>query len=383
MVGNWSLLQGMEGNPVALAALESLLDLSLREGVRTRERLFESCRADLVAAVMAVCDAVTNGRKVLLFGNGGSAADAQHIAAELVGRFVRERGPLPALALTVDTSVLTSIGNDYGFEQVFARQVEALGAPGDVLVAITTSGRSPNVIAACRVAQARGLRVVGLTGEAGAVLPSVSDVCIRVPSRNTARIQECHLTIGHLICEAVDLFAELAQPGPTPPAPRHHPKHLSLEEAVALRGAYRQRGLSVVWTNGCFDVLHMGHVQSLSAARAHGDVLIVGLNSDSSVRALKGASRPTFPIAERVGLMGSLQMVDHVVVFEEHTPEAALAALRPDVHCKGANYAPPDGDPIPEAKLVESYGGRLAFLPLVPGLSTTAVLGRLGAARPR
>ena len=221
--------------------------------------------------------------------------------------------------------------------------------------------------------------MVGFTGETGDRLLDVSDVCIRVPSRNTARIQECHLTIGHLFCEAIDALIDPAYPDPLPPAERHHPKHLSLEEAVRLRAHWRERGLTVVWTNGCFDVLHMGHVQSLLAARAHGDLLVVGLNSDSSVRGLKGVSRPTFPIAERVGLIGSLEAVDHVVVFEEATPERALEALRPDVHCKGANYAPPAGDPIPEAKLVESYGGRLAFLPLVPGLSTTAVLGRLGS----
>ncbi len=369
----------MEGNRRSSAVLDSLLALSLREGVRTRERLLETCRAELAAAATLLRDAVGAGQKILLCGNGGSAADAQHIAAELVGRFVGERAPLPAIALTVDTSILTAVANDYGFEQVFARQVSALGATGDVLVAISTSGKSPNVLAACRAARARGVRVVALTGESGGLLADLSDVCVRVPSRNTSRIQECHLTIGHLFCEVIDHLADGADLQPAPPETRHHRKHLSLEEALALRPQWRARGLTVVWTNGCFDVLHMGHVQSLLAARREGDLLIVGLNSDRSVRALKGASRPTFPIAERVGLLGSLEAVDQVVVFDEATPEAVLAALRPDVHCKGANYAPPTGDPIPEAKLVESYGGRLAFLPLLPGLSTTAVLGRLGA----
>ncbi len=369
----------MEGNRRSSAVLDALLALSLREGVRTRERLLETCRAELAAAATLVRDAVGAGHKILLCGNGGSAADAQHIAAELVGRFVRERTPFPAIALTVDSSILTSIANDYGFEHVFARQVEALGAAGDVLVAISTSGMSPNVIAACRTARARGLRVLAMTGASGGLLAEVSDVCIRVPSRSTPRIQECHLTIGHLLCEVIDHLADEADHHPTPPETRHHRKHLSLEEAMVLRPQWRSRGLSVVWTNGCFDVLHLGHVQSLLAARAQGDLLVVGLNSDSSVRALKGQSRPTFPIAERVGLIGALEVVDQVVVFDEATPEAVLAALQPDVHCKGANYAPPNGDPIPEAKLVESYGGRLAFLPLLPGLSTTAVLGRLGA----
>src|SRR5215471_3646062 len=130
------------------AALEALLALSLREGARARERLLATCGGELAAAAGLILDALQAGRKILLCGNGGSAADAQHIAAELVGRFVRERAPLPALALTVDSSILTAVANDYGFEQVFARQVTALGAEGDVLVAISTSGKSPNVLAA-------------------------------------------------------------------------------------------------------------------------------------------------------------------------------------------------------------------------------------------
>ena len=125
-----------EGIGRSSAALESLLALSLREGVRTRERLFGVCREDLLVAAATVRETIAAGNKILLCGNGGSAADAQHIAAELVGRFVRERAPLPAVALTVDSSILTAIGNDYGFEQIFARQVMALGAPGDLLVAI-------------------------------------------------------------------------------------------------------------------------------------------------------------------------------------------------------------------------------------------------------
>ena len=148
-------------------------------------------------------DTIAAGRKLLLCGNGGSAADAQHIAAELVGRFVRERAPLPAIALTVDTSILTAVGNDYGFEHVFSRQVAALGAAGDLLVAISTSGKSPNVLAAAREARARGVKIIGMTGQDGGPLAELCDVSLRNPSRNTARIQECHITIGHLLCEAM------------------------------------------------------------------------------------------------------------------------------------------------------------------------------------
>jgi D-sedoheptulose 7-phosphate isomerase len=143
---------------------------------------------------------------VLLFGNGGSASDAQHVAAELVGRFARERAPLPAIALTTDTSALTAIANDYGFEEVFARQVRALGRPGDVAVAISTSGNSPNVLRGAEAAREMGMTVVALTGAGGGALAAASDLCVNVPSDDTPRIQECHLTVEHVLCEAVENF---------------------------------------------------------------------------------------------------------------------------------------------------------------------------------
>lgn len=155
-------------------------------------------------AAAAVVDALAAGQKVLLFGNGGSAADAQHIAAELVGRFVIERAPFPAIALTTDTSALTAIGNDYGFDEVFARQVRALGRAGDVAVAISTSGRSPNVLSATRAATAAGLRTIALTGGDGGELATLVDVALVVASPVTALIQESHIAIGHIICELVD-----------------------------------------------------------------------------------------------------------------------------------------------------------------------------------
>src|SRR5690606_1517356 len=137
---------------------------ALRDGARLRYATLERCATEIARAARFVVDALAAGNKVLVFGNGGSAADAQHIAAELVGRFVAERAPLPAIALTVDTSALTAIANDYGFEQVFARQVRGLGSAGDVAIAITTSGRSPNVLAAIDAARDKGMTVVGLTG---------------------------------------------------------------------------------------------------------------------------------------------------------------------------------------------------------------------------
>ncbi|MGI8669133.1 MAG: D-sedoheptulose-7-phosphate isomerase [Aridibacter sp.] len=145
-----------------------------------------------------------NGNKILLCGNGGSAADAQHLAAEFVGRYETERRAFPAIALTTDTSALTELANDYNFERVFARQVEALATEGDCLIAISTSGNSPNVIEAVMKARNSGCRVIGLTGANGKKLASLCDACVLVPSERTARIQEAHITIGHIWCEIFD-----------------------------------------------------------------------------------------------------------------------------------------------------------------------------------
>jgi D-glycero-beta-D-manno-heptose 1-phosphate adenylyltransferase len=156
-------------------------------------------------------------------------------------------------------------------------------------------------------------------------------------------------------------------------------KILGLEALLTLRARWRARGKTVAWTNGCFDLLHAGHARSLQAAAALGDVLVVGVNSDASVRRLKGPSRPVVPEAERAGLVAALGCVDAALIFGEDTPERVLALLRPDVHCKGADYAPPLGQPIPERALVEGYGGKVEFLPLEPGLSTTSLIDRLRA----
>ena len=148
-------------------------------------------------------------------------------------------------------------------------------------------------------------------------------------------------------------------------------KLLDWNTLLALRKRWQTEGEIVVWTNGCFDLLHVGHIRNLQAARQLGDLLVVGLNSDDSVRRIKGPARPIVPERERAEMLAALACVDYVVIFNESTPETSLARLKPDIHCKGADYAPPNGKPIPEAPLVESYGGRIAFIPLIQGTSTT------------
>lgn len=148
--------------------------------------------------------ALRNGNKILLCGNGGSAADSQHIAAEFVGRFVKERCGLPSIALTTDTSILTAVGNDYGYDEVFRRQVEALGISGDVIIGISTSGNSTNVVKAFEEAKKQEMYVLAFTGEKESKMSKIADVTLQVPSPVTARVQECHILAGHLICDYID-----------------------------------------------------------------------------------------------------------------------------------------------------------------------------------
>ena len=175
-----------------------------RESAAVKLRFVEESSARIEAVARQMAEVLRRGGKLLFLGNGGSAADAQHLAAEFVNRFLVDRKALAALALTTDTSVLTSIGNDLGIEQLFSRQIEALARPGDLVVAISTSGNSPNVLRAVEAARRLGCRTVGLTGGSGGSLTKVVDEAFIVPSRETPRIQETHITLGHALCALVE-----------------------------------------------------------------------------------------------------------------------------------------------------------------------------------
>lgn len=181
----------------------ALFETALSSHARTFASL-DALQPHLVAAARAAAAAVRNGNRILFCGNGGSAADAQHLAAELVGRLVRDRRALPGLALSTDSSALTCIGNDFGFDEVFARQVEGLGRAGDVLIAISTSGNSPNVVRAVEVAKPMGIYTVGFLGRDGGKLAPLVDLPIVVPSDETARIQEAHIFLGHVMCALIE-----------------------------------------------------------------------------------------------------------------------------------------------------------------------------------
>ncbi len=236
------------------------------------------------------------------------------------------------------------------------------------------------------------MTTVALTGGRPNPLASEVHIAISVPSRDGPRVQECQLALEHVICECVeailfpDLVVSSSRGEPSPVATRKTKRYPSvtkiatMHDLEAQREAWRREGKTVAWTNGCFDLLHAGHVQSLEAASRLADVLVVGVNDDDSVRALKGPGRPVVPASERAALLAALEVVDRVVIFDESTPEDCLRRLRPDVHCKGSDYEPPDGKPIPERTVVESYGGQLAFLPLVHAHSSSSLIDRVRSA---
>ncbi len=183
---------------------ELLVSDTIKESIRIKETLRNTMTPLIAEVAQSISNAISAGGKLILFGNGGSAGDAQHIAAELVGRFEIERCAMPAIALTTNTSTLTAIGNDYGYDRIFSRQVEALANAGDVVIGISTSGNSPNVIEAIRMAHKKKAITVGLTGEKGGLLAEECTYCLKVPSSRTARIQESHIMIGHLLCLLIE-----------------------------------------------------------------------------------------------------------------------------------------------------------------------------------
>lgn len=344
--------------------------------LRTRQdvisRFAEEQQAAIEQASKLVVNALLNGNKVVAFGNGGSASDAQHFVAEIVGRFRVERASLPALALTTNSSNITAIANDYGYENTFCRQLQGLGSEGDVVIGISTSGNSDNVVKAISFARDLDMPCIALTGSSASRLSQICDVCIQSPTSVTAHIQECHIAALHLICEYLDHVI-----GDT--NKRLLPKGLcSLEDLEAERIKWKKAGLRVAWTNGCFDILHHGHLYSLDYAKERSDILIVGLNSDASVRQLKGNGRPFNNQSTRARLLKGTSSVDYVVFFEELTPESALSRVRPDLVFKGADYEPPNGKPIPELELVNSFGGIMQFIPLEPGISTSHIASTSG-----
>jgi D-sedoheptulose 7-phosphate isomerase len=192
--------------------MENIIQKRFKESAEVKNRFLKENLSRLLDVVKLISHCFEAGNKLFFFGNGGSAADAQHLAAEFVNRYIMDRPPLPAIALTTDTSILTSVSNDFSFSEVFAKQLKALGKEGDVAVGISTSGTSPNIIKALEVAKEMGMKTIALTGNDGGSLVKIADVSLVVPSSSTPRIQEVHILIGHILCELVEHYLFLNNP---------------------------------------------------------------------------------------------------------------------------------------------------------------------------
>ena len=192
--------------------MENIIQKRFKESSEVKNRFLKENLSRLLDVVKLISLCFEAGNKLFFFGNGGSAADAQHLAAEFVNRYIMDRPPLPAIALTTDTSILTSVSNDFSFSEVFAKQLKALGREGDVAVGISTSGTSPNIIKAFEVAKEMGMKTIALTGNDGGSLVKIADVSLIVPSSSTPRIQEVHILIGHILCELVEHYLFLNNP---------------------------------------------------------------------------------------------------------------------------------------------------------------------------
>ena len=315
--------------------------------------------------------ALLMGRKVLTCGNGGSATDAQHLASELVNHFETIRRALPAVSLVSDSAVMTAVANDRGYDFLFARQIEALGSNGDVLVVFTTSGNSSNLIHAIKQAHQQGMRVIACTGKEGGTTAQYLnqyDIELRVPSQSTARIQEIHLFILHTLCKSVDLaFASHVS------NTKLDKVHYQWDKLVQLTRGLRP----LVFTNGVFDILHRGHVHYLQEARKQGSYLVVAINSDASTNRLNKNTHKNRPIqtgTDRAAILASLECVDFVTLFEENTPQALIDILRPDVLIKGGDYAIND---IAGADIVSAHGGRVMTVPFKYDRSTTKIVHKI------
>jgi D-sedoheptulose 7-phosphate isomerase len=183
---------------------DRILRENIERSIEVQSRLAAACLPAMKAAADALLSAFRSGHKAFFFGNGGSAADAQHLAAELVGRLTAERPAIAAIALTTDTAILTAVGNDYGFDEIFRRQIEAIGVAGDVFLGISTSGASKNVLGALGAARKKGMTTIGLTGATGGEMAALCDHCLKVPSRETQKIQEAHIVLGHILCGLIE-----------------------------------------------------------------------------------------------------------------------------------------------------------------------------------
>lgn len=349
---------------------ENLIANSIRRYSLAAE-LTRSVSDEISSIAIEIATSLANGGKILIFGNGGSAAAAQHFAAEFTGKLKLHRRPYPAIALTTDTSALTAIGNDYGFNSIFSRQVEAHCKPGDFAIGLSTSGSSPNVQEALAKAAEVGGNTVLLCGSNSTIK---SDFTLAVPLHETARIQEAHDMILHSMAQLIErnLDENIGSDSSADP----FPFQLEGENISEFSTWMSETNQVTVTTNGVFDLFHRGHRNALKEAAALGDRLIVLLNSDESVARLKGPGRPIRNINERISDMESCPFVSHVVVFDTDEPSLTLDRIKPQLHVKGSDY---QNRELPETEVIKKNGGKIIFTKRTPEVSTSEQIWKINA----
>ncbi len=358
----------------------------------------ETVAAPIFQAYMAILRCFDDGGTLFICGNGGSFADAAHITGELLKAFERNRhlteeeqkafAGLPygedvgkqlehgfrAVVLGNNAVLASAVLNDFSMANMhYAQELYAMARKGDVLIGISTSGNARNVMYAMTTARATGVKTISLTGQSGGEMGQFADIAIKAPGTRTLKIQELHLPIYHTLCLMIE---DHYYPKARVPAEPPKGSVLDLDTLASAIDRLKARGRKIVWTNGCFDILHMGHVQYLRNAKEQGDILVVGINSDESVRALKGEGRPIIPERHRAEVLASLGCVDYVTIFSDMDTVRLLQRLKPHVYAKGGDY---DINSIVqvERRVVESYGGEIRILPLVQDASTSRIISRI------
>lgn len=314
-----------------------------------------------------ISEAFKSGKRVYSFGNGGSAAEAQHFTTELIGRFKENRKSLPAISLNADTSAITCIANDFGYDQIFSRQVEGLVEQGDVVIGFTTSGKSVNVLAGLDSAKKIGGLTVLITGDNNGISQDLADTVIRIGGAETALIQESHLMLIHILSELIEINMELKMP----PVVNQNPRIIYDYE---FKREHLPESDAIVWVNGCFDILHEGHLMLLNTASRAGNYIVVGINSDSSVKKLKGANRPFISEMNRARTIAQLQFVDLVVIFSDENPLAILKTVKPNTVVKGDIYREEN---FKEKDFLVEIGCEILFTDHLSGISTSAIISNI------
>lgn len=353
------------------------------------ERLGESARLHMALTgeplvalgrvCAAICKAVARGGRVVFAGSGSTALVAECAAAKLASC-----GGIPCTALASEMPgtrhvIAPGAGAAFGSADSSVSGVQAWKCSGDVLVALCDDVPSAALQATVELAKSGGMITIVVCGRPSGRWGATADIAVVVPSSSPPRVTECIAALCHLLCELAGTQLTVRPCGTevVGDGVGLHPGIATLPELCAARQRWRSEQRLLVWTNGCFDLLHVGHIHSLRAAASLGDILVVGVNSDGSVQRLKGSGRPVVPEMERAQVVAALSVVDYVVIFSEDTPELAVTRLQPDVFVKGAEYAPPAGKPVPEAGIVAAYGGQVRFLPMVAGRSTTDLVTRI------